>query len=365
MYIDSGTRQLAKGTRVVIGLSGGVDSAVAAKRLVDQGFDVVAVFMKNWDEDDGTALCTAAEDYRDAQSIADHLGIELHQANFADEYWQRVFEDFLVAYRCGITPNPDVLCNREIKFDVFIQFAETLGAEYIATGHYAARTNTEEYELHKGTDETKDQSYFLQAVPRKMLSRCLFPLALEQKRMVRREAKSYGFSVHSKRDSTGLCFVGERNFQEFLSKYIKQNPGPILDASTGMTIGQHRGLSYYTLGQRNGLQIGGLANKPELPWYVLEKIGHDNKLIVTQDQDALNSLSLTAEDPNWLCDQVPEKCFAKTRYRQPDQACTVTAENNQIIVKFERPQRAVTPGQYVALYNGTRCLGGAKIVATS
>ena len=365
MYIGSGARQLAKGARVVIGLSGGVDSAVAAKKLVDQGFDVVAVFMKNWDEDDGTVLCTADDDYKDAQSIADQLGIKLHQANFADEYWERVFEDFLDGYRSGITPNPDVLCNREIKFDIFIQLAEKLGAEYIATGHYAARTGTDNYELHKGIDETKDQSYFLQAVPRKMLSRCLFPLALEQKKMVRWEAKSCGFSVHSKRDSTGLCFIGERHFEEFLSKYIKPNPGPIVDASTGTTIGKHRGLSYYTLGQRSRLQIGGLKYKPELPWYVLEKIRRDNALIVTQNQDALNSLSLTAQEPNWLCDRIPKKCFAKIRYRQPDQACTVTVKNNQIIVQFESPQRAVTPGQYVALYDGTRCLGGAKIVEAS
>lgn len=364
MYIDSGTRHLAKGTRIVVGLSGGVDSAVAAKKLVDRDLDVVAVFMKNWDEDDDSEYCSAEEDYRDARSVADRLGIELLQANFADEYWERVFEDFLDGYRQGNTPNPDVLCNKEIKFDLFIQLAETLGAEYIATGHYAARANEKNFELHKGIDETKDQSYFLQAVPRKMLSRCIFPLALSQKSDVRSEAKSYGFSVHNKRDSTGICFIGERNFENFLAKYIKKSPGPIIDEITGITIGRHRGLSYYTLGQRNGLQIGGLPNKPELPWYVLDKNGNDNALIVTQDQRALYSFSLTAKEPNWLCDHIPKKCFAKIRYRQADQACSVISRDNRIFVKFERPQRAITPGQYVAFYDGTRCLGGAKITET-
>jgi len=365
MHVDSGTRHLAKNTRVVVGLSGGVDSAVAAKKLVDHGLDVVAVFMKNWDEDDDSEFCSAEEDYRDAQSVADHLGIDLLQANFADEYWERVFEEFLDGYRCGNTPNPDVLCNKEIKFDLFIRLAETLGAEYIATGHYAARTSEKNFQLHKGIDETKDQSYFLQAVPRKMLSRCIFPLALSQKNDVRSEAKTYGFSNYGKRDSTGICFIGERNFENFLAQYIKRSPGPIVDTTTGIIIGKHRGLSYYTLGQRSGLQIGGLPDKPELPWYVLEKNSNDNALIVTQDQKDLYSFSLTAKEPNWLCDHVPKNCFAKIRYRQPDQACSVISRDNRIFVTFEHAQRAITPGQYIALYDGTRCLGGAKITEAS
>ena len=351
---------------VMVGISGGVDSAVAARRLLDDGYAVAGLFMKNWDEDDGTEYCTAEADLADAERICARLGIELHTANFAAEYWDCVFEAFLDDYRAGLTPNPDVLCNREIKFNLFIDYASILGYPLIATGHYAHRAPLgEPFRLLKAADANKDQTYFLQAVPSAQLDRCLFPLAPLPKDDVRAIAKTLGLEVHDKKDSTGICFIGERRFSDFLGRYVSGAAGPTVDTA-GVTIGEHRGLAFYTLGQRQGLGIGGLRDRPERPWYVAEKRLDTNELVVTQDPADLLGDVLIADTMNWISTRRPRRCTAKIRHRQREQDCTIdTLGDDTIRVAFDAPQRAITPGQYVALYAGDECLGGGRIRSTS
>lgn len=352
--------------KVIVGLSGGVDSAVTAMQLINDGYQVEAMFMKNWDEDDGTEYCTARTDLEDALRICDLLNIELHTVNFAREYWDNVFEHFLAEYRAGRTPNPDVLCNREIKFKVFLDYAEQLGANWIATGHYArTATINGETALLKGLDNNKDQSYFLNAVSQQQLAKTLFPIGNIAKPKVRAMAEAAGLHIHSKKDSTGICFIGERRFSDFLENYLPTQPGEIKDQN-GIVLGQHQGLMFHTIGQRQGLGIGGVNGASASPWYVAEKNIEDNTLLVVQGHDhpLMLKSTLVAAEPHWINTppQLPLSCCAKTRYRQADQACTVYADNNgQLRVEFEHPQRAITPGQYAVFYAGEQCLGGAVI----
>jgi tRNA-specific 2-thiouridylase len=344
--------------RIIVGLSGGVDSAVTALLLKEQGYNVEGLFMKNWDEDDGTEYCTAKTDLADATAVCEALGIRLHTANFAAEYWDNVFEQFLAEYRAGRTPNPDVLCNREIKFKVFVEYAEMLGAARIATGHYA-RTSCADgtTRLLKGCDPGKDQSYFLHAVPRRQLARCLFPVGALPKTEVRRIARERALPVHAKKDSTGICFIGERRFADFLRRYLPAMPGEIRSLD-GELLGEHRGLMYYTYGQRQGLGIGGRSSQPELPWYVADKDLANNVLFVVQGSEhpALFSAALVCHDIHWIGGAAPPasvQLHAKIRYRQADQACVLHGgPENGYQVRFAKPQRAVTPGQYVVFYDG-------------
>lgn len=343
-------------------MSGGVDSSVAGAHLLEAGFDVIGLFMKNWDEDDGTDYCTAIADFEDAQEVAHKLGIPLQSANFAAEYWDQVFEEFLADYAAGFTPNPDVLCNREIKFKQFADYAERLGADYIATGHYA---RIGQGKLLKALDQAKDQSYFLQDVPIDRLRRCLFPLGEIDKTEVRKQALALGLANHAKKDSTGICFIGERRFADFLSRYLPEAPGAIVDEQ-GRTIGEHRGTPYYTIGQRQGLGIGGRRTGNEAAWYVMQKNCSTNTLTVTQREAALHSSWLRCERINWLVDKpcMPAVLSAKVRYRQPDQKVTVyPAADGGYRLVFAEPQRAVTEGQYACLYDNEVCLGGGRITA--
>ncbi len=352
--------------RVILGLSGGVDSAVAAVLLQQAGADVQALHMTNWEDDDG--YCTAAEDLQDARRVCEQLDIPLHRANFAQQYRDQVFEYFLAEYRAGRTPNPDVICNREIKFGVFRDHAKRLGGEFLATGHYA-RTDKIDNEtvLLKGVDTSKDQSYFLHAVNRDALAETVFPLGDLRKSDVRELARKHGLTVHDKKDSTGICFIGERPFREFLGTYLPASPGPIRTPDGG-EVGTHHGLMFYTLGQRQGLGIGGRSDSAALPWYVVDKQFDDTALIVSQGEDPLLfATSLRATEAGWI-GQPPAnlasgyRCSAKIRYRQADQACTVTdIDHGTIEVHFDKPQRAVAPGQFVVFYSGDRCLGGATI----
>ena len=371
-------RQTGEVPKVIVGMSGGVDSSVAAYLLQQQGFAVEGLFMKNWDEDDGTDYCTAIADLEDAQQVSDQLGIRLHTANFAAEYWDNVFSHFLEEYQNWRTPNPDILCNREIKFEQFVRYAETLGADYIATGHYVRRSpiaedkeqspeNLEEsIKILKGLDNNKDQTYFLQAVPKGKLARCLFPLGDWQKPDIRRLAESLGLTNHRKKDSTGICFIGERRFADFLGQYIHDQPGAMTDRQ-GRVLGQHRGLHQYTIGQRQGINLGGLAGRPESPWYVMDKIPANNTLRVTQDEADLAGSWLRAREANWLQPvDLPLRCSAKIRYRQQDQACAVSlAADGSLLVRFDHPQRAITTGQYIAFYQDDELLGGANIQTAS
>ena len=349
-------------------MSGGVDSSVAALMLIEAGYRVEGLFMKNWEEDDGTEYCTAKEDLADAQSVADKLGIRLHSANFAAEYWDGVFDHFLSEYRAGRTPNPDILCNREIKFRAFLDYATQLGADLIATGHYVqtdAKGGTTR--LRKGVDGNKDQSYFLHQVDHQALGRSLFPVGNVDKTLVREKAASAGFVTARKKDSTGICFIGERRFRDFLKQYLPAQPGPIVSVD-GDELGEHEGLMYHTIGQRQGLRIGGLANRPEAPWYVVDKNVPDNVLVVAQGNEhpALFKTQLTATDVIWISGEpptLPLSCHAKIRYRQADQPCEVSASYSKVQVSFTTPQRAVTPGQSVVFYEGDICLGGGVIEA--
>ena len=346
-----------------------MDSAVSALLLKEQGYAVTGLFMKNWDEDDGTEYCTAAADLLDAEQVAAQLGIELLTANFAAEYWDNVFEEFLAEYATGGTPNPDIACNREIKFRYFAAYASELGADYIATGHYARlQAGADGVELHVAQDCNKDQTYFLQAVPRERFERTLFPLGDYRKPEVRAIANRAGFVNHAKRDSTGICFIGERRLRDFLATYLPAREGEIITAD-GQVVGTHPGVQFYTLGQRQGLGIGGVRGAPEAPWLVLEKDRDRNRLVVTQDPTLLDHRGLLAENPNWLIAEPPasgSRLRARIRHRQPLQPCRIeTAAGNQLRVHFDEPQRAINPGQYVCLYDGTRCLGGAKIVAAA
>ena len=354
------------GSPIVVGMSGGVDSAVAALLLQRQGFDVQGVFMQNW-EDDDDGQCTARQDYRDAAAVCDSLKIPLHSVNFSAEYWDRVFAHFLSEYQAGRTPNPDILCNREIKFAAFLDYAESLGAAAIATGHYARldRPN-EQTRLLRGLDPNKDQTYFLHQLSQSQIARAIFPIGEWQKAHVRQMAADAGLHVHEKKDSTGICFIGERRFQDFLSRYLPANPGDISDLD-GNHLGRHNGLMYYTLGQRRGLGIGGTSDRPELAWFVAAKDLVNNQLIVVQGHDhpALLRDHLHVEQLNWCSGTAvtePLTCTAKIRYRQQDVACTLTPTGaGQAQVTFDQPQRAVTPGQSAVFYLGEQCLGGGVI----
>ena len=352
---------------VIVGMSGGVDSSVAALLLQQQGYQVEGLFMKNWDEDDGTEYCTAKEDLADAKAVADKLGLKLHIANFAAEYWDNVFEHFLTEYRAGRTPNPDILCNKEIKFKAFLEYAIHLGADYIATGHYVRKKDIpgKPAQLLKGLDNNKDQSYFLHAVGGEQIAKTLFPVGELEKPQVRQLAEEHDLVTADKKDSTGICFIGERRFKDFLERYIPAQPGDIITAE-GEIIGRHNGLMFHTLGQRQGLGIGGLQNHSEQPWYVVDKDITNNHLIVGQGNDhpLLFSNSLSVSHIDWVSGNAPDtpvELKAKTRYRQPDQACTLTTTPNGYEVHFARPQRAVTPGQSVVFYDGEVCLGGGVI----
>ncbi|RLA24667.1 MAG: tRNA 2-thiouridine(34) synthase MnmA [Gammaproteobacteria bacterium] len=353
---------------IIVGMSGGVDSSVTAALLLEQGHQVTGLFMKNWDEDDGTDECTALEDLADAQQVCDTLEIELKTVNFASEYWDEVFEVFLSEFAAGRTPNPDILCNKHVKFKAFLNYAiDDLGAEYIATGHYARVSEKEgEYFLLKGLDPAKEQSYFLYTLGQKALSKTLFPIGHLHKTEIRKMAEKYGFANHHKKDSTGICFIGERKFKEFLQRYLPTQPGEMCTPD-GQYIAQHSGLMYYTLGQRQGLGIGGVKNAPDEPWYVLDKDLDNNILIIGQGHNHPLMLhnTLEANQLDWCSNQPLTKiiqCSAKTRYRQTDQACTVTplAENG-VKVTFTQQQRAITPGQSVVFYQGEVCLGGGII----
>ena len=356
------------GRKVILGISGGVDSAVAAALLQDAGAEVQALHMTNWEDDDG--YCTAADDLQDARRVCEHLHMPLHHVNFARQYRDRVFAYFLDEYRAGRTPNPDVLCNREIKFGVFREYAKRLGGELLATGHYARTTTIDGgAALLKAADADKDQSYFLHAVSAEALAETVFPLGGLKKAEVRRIARDRGLAVHDKKDSTGICFIGERPFREFLSTYLPANPGPVRTAD-GREVGTHTGLMYYTLGQRQGLGIGGRKDSSDDPWYVVAKDIRSNTLIVDQgDSPMLWSRTLLARDPTWIGDAPAGiadgiNCCGRIRYRQQDQGCRVTRTfDDSLILRFDEPQRAAAPGQFVVLYQDDRCLGGAVIDA--
>ena len=352
---------------VIVGLSGGVDSAVAALLLKQQGYRVEGLFMDNWEDDEDETYCTTAQDFQDARQVCEILEIPLHKVNFAAEYRERVFSYFLDEYAAGRTPNPDVMCNSEIKFKAFLEYALRLGADRIATGHYA-RTETDSTgtRLLKARDIGKDQSYFLHAVPQAALAKALFPLGELQKHTVRELARTAGFANHAKKDSTGICFIGERRFAEFLGRYLPATPGEIRTPE-GELLGTHQGLMYYTLGQRQGLGIGGRHGGDTAPWYVSGKDLKRNILTVVQGHEhpALLQDRLVATQLHWIARSAPAaefECGAKTRYRQADQTCRVRIlDNGNCDVTFARPQRAITPGQYVVFYQDGECLGGGVI----
>jgi tRNA-specific 2-thiouridylase len=354
---------------IIVGMSGGVDSAVAAMLLRDAGYAVQGLFMSNW-EDDDDAYCTTAADFQDARRVCETLGIALHRASFAEQYRERVFELFLREYSAGRTPNPDVVCNREIKFGVCLDYMHRLGASWIATGHYARlRQSSAGPQLLKAADASKDQSYFLHGIDAAALGRTVFPIGELRKTEVRRLAHAAGLPVYDKPDSTGICFIGERPFQEFLSRHLRTEPGP-MENDRGAILGEHRGLALYTLGQRSGLGIGGRAGTAAAPWYVADKDTQRNALIVVQDQDhpLLLSDAFDVEQMRWLnfdADAAgqPLECAVKTRYRQNDLRCRVEQLAGQAVwrVNLAEPARAVTPGQYAVFYRDTRCLGGGVI----
>jgi tRNA-uridine 2-sulfurtransferase len=364
---------MSRKPRVVVGLSGGVDSAVTAHLLKAQGFEVIGIFMKNWEDDDDSEYCSSNEDFVDAAAVADVIGIEIEHVNFAAEYKDRVFAEFLREYQAGRTPNPDVLCNAEIKFKAFLDHAMRLGAEKIATGHYArVRERSGRFELLKGLDDTKDQSYFLHRLSQAQLSKTMFPVGELRKSEVRRIAEEVGLPNAKKKDSTGICFIGERPFRDFLNRYISKEPGPVKD-ERGRVIGQHQGLSFYTLGQRQGLGIGGIKAKgaqrgggEHAPWFVARKDTEKNTLWVVQGHDHawLQSFALDADDASWVAGAPPAlgTYAAKTRYRQTDAPCELTgAAGAGFHLDFSAAQWAVTPGQSAVLYDGEVCLGGGVI----
>ena len=354
--------------KVICGMSGGVDSSVSAFILQQQGYQVEGLFMKNWEEDDDTDYCTAAADLADAQAVCDKLGIKLHKINFAAEYWDNVFEHFLNEYKAGRTPNPDILCNKEIKFKAFLEYAaEDLGANYIATGHYVRRRGEDDNaQLLRGLDANKDQSYFLYTLSSKQVGQSLFPVGDIEKPIVRAIAEDLGLITAKKKDSTGICFIGERKFKDFLARYLPAQPGNIRTVD-GDIIGRHDGLMYHTLGQRKGLGIGGVKGASEEAWYVVEKDLVNNELIVAQghDHSALLSTGLIAQQLHWVDRQPirePLRCTVKTRYRQTDVPCTIEPiDDESIKVIFDEPQIAVTPGQSAVFYLNEVCLGGGII----
>jgi tRNA-specific 2-thiouridylase len=372
------------GKRVILGMSGGVDSSVAAYLLKEQGYDVLGLFMKNWDETDENGDCPASLDYLDVQKVAAQLDIPCYSIEFIEEYRDHVFADFVASYKAGYTPNPDVLCNREIKFDLFWKKAIEFGCDYLATGHYcrtqeraSPAPNGATHDLIRAIDSNKDQTYFLTAVKGEIFNRVLFPIGNLPKPEVREIAKRLGLATHAKKDSTGICFIGERKFKSFLNQYVETKPGRIVNLKAEK-VGMHDGIAFFTLGQRKGLGIGGEGSDVE-PYFVVEKRKEANELVVARglDHPALHSRYLIAKEMNWFAGETPKldsenkfKCSAKSRYRQVDQACTVTVIENGlggtvnggvIRVDFDEPQRALTPGQYAVLYSGEVCLGGGVI----
>jgi tRNA-specific 2-thiouridylase len=362
MEVDKLTKA-PKDTRVVVGMSGGVDSSVAALLLKEQGYDVIGIFMKNWDDTDENGVCTATEDYEDVIRVCNQIGIPYYAVNFEKQYWDKVFTYFLDEYKAGRTPNPDVMCNKEIKFKAFLEHAMTLGADYLATGHYArVEYRDGEYKMLRGLDENKDQTYFLNQLGQEQLSKVMFPIGNIDKAKVREIAKEAGLATAAKKDSTGICFIGERNFKEFLSQYLPAQPGE-MQTLDGEVKGKHDGLMYYTIGQRHGLGIGGSGE----PWFAVGKNLEKNILYVDQGfhNDVLYSNSIAATNVSWVSDkELPASftCTAKFRYRQADNKVTVgKVDDNTVRVVFDEPIRAITPGQAVVFYNGDECLGGATI----
>ena len=352
--------------QILIGLSGGVDSAVAAWKLRERGIEVEAVFMKNWEEDDTEEYCAAAVDLADAQAVCDKLDLQLHTINFSAEYWDRVFQVFLAEYSAGRTPNPDILCNREIKFRAFLDYAWTLGVDRIATGHYAGvRFHGVAPELIQSEDLDKDQTYFLHRLDQEQLASAHFPLQGMTKKETREQARRIGLPVHDKKDSTGICFIGERRFQDFLANYIPAQPGSIVDSS-GSKLGEHQGLAFQTIGPRTGLGIGGISGSGEGPWYVVDKNLENGQLTVTQDRNhpALNVHVLEIESPHWIAGSPPEEqsLKARIRHRQPLQDCWLEQNGKDCRVRFALPQWAPAPGQSVVFYLGEVCLGGGVIL---
>ncbi|MRX71373.1 tRNA 2-thiouridine(34) synthase MnmA [Bacillus lacus] len=352
-----------KDTRVVVGMSGGVDSSVAALLLKQQGYDVIGIFMKNWDDTDENGVCTATEDYNDVIQVCNQIGIPYYAVNFEKQYWEKVFTYFLDEYKAGRTPNPDVMCNKEIKFKAFLEHALSLGADYLATGHYAQVAFRDgEYKMLRGLDDNKDQTYFLNQLGQEQLSKVMFPIGGLEKPKVRELAKEAELATAAKKDSTGICFIGERNFKEFLSGYLPAQPG-MMTTLDGEVKGKHDGLMYYTIGQRHGLGIGGSGE----PWFAVGKDLEKNILYVDQgfDNDVLYSDAINAVNMSWVSDSKPEgelTCTAKFRYRQADNEVTVKMTGNDTAkVSFKNPIRAITPGQAVVFYNGDECLGGGTI----
>lgn len=352
---------------IIVGMSGGVDSSVSALLLQQQGFAVRGVFMKNWEGDDTDEHCSAEEDLKDARKVCTTLGIDLHGVNFSDQYWDRVFQYFLTEYSQGRTPNPDILCNKEIKFRAFLDYALAQGADYIATGHYARVAEQDgEFFLLRGADISKDQSYFLYTLKQEQLARAIFPIGELPKTQVRELAQQHHLVTYDKKDSTGICFIGERDFKAFLQRYLPAQPGKIC-TTDGQFIGNHDGLMYYTRGQRQGLHIGGRAGFSDAAWYAADKHLQENILIVVQGHDhpLLHSQWLEAEQLDWvagIAPSLPLICTAKTRYRQQDAKCYVEAlASDKIRVTFDTPQWAVTPGQSVVFYQNEKCLGGGII----
>ncbi len=357
----------AKPEKIIVGMSGGVDSSVSAYLLLQQGFQVEGLFMKNWEEDDTEEYCSASEDLADAQQVCERLDIPLHTVNFSAEYWDNVFEHFLQEYRSGRTPNPDIMCNREIKFKAFLDHARVLGAQRIATGHYVrTRRRNDTFELLRGLDANKDQSYFLYALNQHQLAHALFPIGELDKSEVRDIARQQDFVVHAKKDSTGICFIGERKFKDFLQRFIPAQPGEIVSLD-GVQLGEHSGLMYYTIGQRQGLGIGGTDAGSDEPWYVVAKALQENRLIVAQgvDNPHLYHSHCRITDLHWIsqpAEDFPFACSAKIRYRQQDTSCRITSLGGaNASIEFNAPQRAITPGQALVLYAGEQCLGGGTI----
>lgn len=355
-------------TRVVVGMSGGVDSSVTALMLKEQGYDVIGVFMKNWDDTDENGVCTATEDYKDVAKVADQIGIPYYSVNFEKEYWDRVFQYFLDEYKRGRTPNPDVMCNKEIKFKAFLDYAIQLGADYVATGHYAQVKKDEDGTVHmlRGHDQNKDQTYFLSQLSQEQLAKTMFPLGHMEKKDVRQKAEEAGLATAKKKDSTGICFIGEKNFKEFLSHYLPAQKGKMMTMD-GEVKGEHAGLMYYTIGQRQGLGIGGGSGSQE-PWFVIGKDLATNTLYVGQGfhHPQLYATSLEASEVHFTTNEPKPKtfhCTAKFRYRQQDTGVTVTLDETgeKATVVFDEPVRAVTPGQAVVFYDGDECLGGGLI----
>ncbi len=357
--------------RVVVGMSGGVDSSVTALLLKEQGYDVVGVFMKNWDDTDENGVCTATEDYKDVAKVANQIGVPYYSVNFEKEYWDRVFEYFLAEYRLGRTPNPDVMCNKEIKFKAFLDYAMKLGADYVATGHYAQVTRDDDGTTHmlRGVDNNKDQTYFLSQLSQEQLAKTMFPLGHMEKKEVREIAERANLATAKKKDSTGVCFIGEKNFKEFLGRFLPAQPGKMVTLD-GQVKGDHAGLMYYTIGQRQGLGIGGGQGESSEPWFVVGKELETNTLLVGQGfhHEHLYATKLTASEVHFTVDTPLEKefsCTAKFRYRQQDTGVKVVLNDDQTkaTVIFDEPVRAITPGQAVVFYDGDECLGGGLIDA--